>query len=50
MRKTVEHHAEPHFTKCDMFLGLGVVKCSRLHFWIKILFQGQKYMLTEEHI
>ncbi len=31
-------------------LGLGVGKWSRLHFWIKMLFQGQQYMLTQEHI
>ncbi len=31
-------------------LGLGVGKWSRLHFWIKMLFQGQQNMLTQEHI
>ncbi len=31
-------------------LGLGVGKWSRLNFWIKMLFQGQQYMLTQEHI
>ncbi len=25
-------------------LGLGVEKWSRLHFWIKMLFQGQQYI------
>ncbi len=32
------------------WLGLGVGKWSRLHFWIKMLFQGQQYMLTQGHI
>ncbi len=27
-------------------LGLGVGKLSRLHFFIKMLFQGQQYMFT----
>ncbi len=31
-------------------LGLGVGKWSILHFWIKMLFQGQQYILTQEHI
>ncbi len=28
-------------------LGLGVGKCSRLDFWIKMLFQGQQNMFTK---
>ncbi len=39
------------FRDCSwLSLGLAVGKLSRLHFWIKMLFQGQKYMLTQQHI
>ncbi len=31
-------------------LGLGVGKWSRYNFWIKMLFQGQQFLLTQEHI
>ncbi len=38
------------FSWLRLGLGVGVGKWSRLHFWIKMLFQGQQYMLTQEHI
>ncbi len=31
-------------------LGLGVGIWLRLYFWIKMLFQGQQNMLTQEHV